>query len=368
MVFTSTILVSAMTKLPTAFTALDLSGFEFDKTIRYNSVNREMVDQACAVLQKNRIRIVVRSVQAALKEIYGIGGSSENICRFLEEWRKDNTQALKASKGEKNLVAEILNDDQTLDETEIPEEVHQLSKQLGIILYTFGHQKADTTISGDSEALLQAVRIKTLAEENDLLKSQLKDFPQFQMQLDFYKAEYERQRKELQEAYLSINKQQLADSETFRLQLETVQNERNDLVLKNNEFAKQLTELAEVQTREQERQGEIAKLNGALEAREREVIVMREQVQALQGESGQKLVIESQLTTSQEQVRQANETITKLQAQLQEKSTSELQVDVDIDGLNAEIRELMDERDLLKLRVEELESQVAKKSRKPVAA
>ena len=349
-----------MTKLPTTFTALDLSGFEFDKTIRYNSVNREMVDQACAVLQKNRIRIVVRSVQAALKEIYGIGGSSENICRFLEEWRKDNTQALKASKGEKNLVAEILNDDQTLDETEIPEEVHQLSKQLGIILYTFGHQKADTTISGD--------RIKTLAEENDLLKSQLKDFPQFQMQLDFYKAEYERQRKELQEAYLSINKQQLADSETFRLQLETVQNERNDLVLKNNEFAKQLTELAEVQTREQERQGEIAKLNGALEAREREVIVMREQVQALQGESGQKLVIESQLTTSQEQVRQANETITKLQAQLQEKSTSELQVDVDIDGLNAEIRELMDERDLLKLRVEELESQVAKKSRKPVAA
>ncbi|AFW96158.1 hypothetical protein ANA_C13496 [Anabaena sp. 90] len=349
-----------MTKLPTAFTALDLSGFEFDKTIRYNSVNREMVDQACAVLQKNRIRIVVRSVQAALKEIYGIGGSSENICRFLEEWRKDNTQALKASKGEKNLVAEILNDDQTLDETEIPEEVHQLSKQLGIILYTFGHQKADTTISGD--------RIKTLAEENDLLKSQLKDFPQFQMQLDFYKAEYERQRKELQEAYLSINKQQLADSETFRLQLETVQNERNDLVLKNNEFAKQLTELAEVQTREQERQGEIAKLNGALEAREREVIVMREQVQALQGEFGQKLVIESQLTTSQEQVRQANETITKLQAQLQEKSTSELQVDVDIDGLNAEIRELMDDRDLLKLRVEELESQVAKKSRKPVAA
>lgn len=360
MVSTSTILVSAMTKLPTTFTTLDLSGFEFDKTIRYNSVNREMVDQACAVLQKNRIRIVVRSVQAALKEIYGIGGSSENICRFLEEWRKDNTQALKASKGEKNLVAEILNDDQTLDETEIPEEVHQLSKQLGIILYTFGHQKADTTISGD--------RIKTLAEENDLLKSQLKDFPQFQMQLDFYKAEYERQRKELQEAYLSINKQQLADSETFRLQLETVQNERNDLVLKNNEFAKQLTELAEVQTREQERQGEIAKLNGALEAREREVIVMREQVQALQGESGQKLVIESQLTTSQEQVKQANETITKLQAQLQEKSTSELQVDVDIDGLNAEIRELMDERDLLKLRVEELESQVAKKSRKPVAA
>jgi hypothetical protein len=360
MVFTSTILVSAMTKLPTAFTALDLSGFEFDKTIRYNSVNREMVDQACAVLQKNRIRIVVRSVQAALKEIYGIGGSSENICRFLEEWRKDNTQALKASKGEKNLVAEILNDDQTLDETEIPEEVHQLSKQLGIILYTFGHQKADTTISGD--------RIKTLAEENDLLKSQLKDFPQFQMQLDFYKAEYERQRKELQEAYLSINKQQLADSETFRLQLETVQNERNDLVLKNNEFAKQLTELAEVQTREQERQGEIAKLNGALEAREREVIVMREQVQVLQGESGQKLVIESQLSSAQEQLKRANEIITKLQAQLQEKSTSELQVDVDIDGLNAEIRELMDERDLLKLRVEELESQVAKKSRKPVAA
>lgn len=349
-----------MTKLPTTFTALDLSGFEFDKTIRYNSVNREMVDQACAVLQKNRTRIVVRSVQAALKEIYGIGGSSENICRFLEEWRKDNTQALKASKGEKNLVAEILNDDQTLDETEIPEEVFQLSKQLGIILYTFGHQKADTTISGD--------RIKTLAEENDLLKSQLKDFPQFQMQLDFYKAEYERQRKELQEAYLSINKQQLADSETFRLQLETVQNERNDLVLKNNEFAKQLTELAEVQTREQERQGEIAKLNGALEAREREVIVMREQVQALQGESGQKLVIESQLTTSQEQVRQANETITKLQAQLQEKSTSELQVDIDVDVFNAEIRELTDERDLLKLRVEELESQLHKRSKKPVAA
>jgi chromosome segregation ATPase len=345
-------------KLPTTFANLDLSGFEIDRSIRYNSVNREMVDLACSVLLKNRIRIVVRSVQAALKEIYGIGGSSENICRFLEEWRKDNAQAIKAGKGEKNLVSEILEDDQTLDESEVPEEIFQLFKQIGLIAYTFAHQKADTSISGD--------RIKTLAEENDLLKNQLRDFPQLQMQLDFYKAEYERQRKELQEAYLSINKQQLADSETFRLQLETLQSERNDLFLKNNELAKQLTEIAQLESHGQEVQNEIAKLRGQLEAREREVMSMRGQMQNLQAESGQKSVVESQLATSQEQLKQANETIAKLQVQIQEKSKSELQVDVDVDALNAEITELTDERDLLRLRVEELESKIAKKTRKAV--
>ncbi|MEG3843854.1 hypothetical protein QT986_26905, partial [Microcoleus sp. herbarium14] len=71
-----------MTKLPTTFQTLDLTGFEFDRPQQYTGISREMVDTACAVLQKNRVGIAVRSVNAALKEIYGIGGSTDIICKL----------------------------------------------------------------------------------------------------------------------------------------------------------------------------------------------------------------------------------------------------------------------------------------------
>ncbi|MBD2499840.1 hypothetical protein [Anabaena azotica] len=338
-----------MPKLPTTFQSLDLTGFE-DKNQRHNAITREMVDVACSVLQKNRIGIVVRSVQAALKHIYGLGGSAETVCQLLKEWRSENLAALKSGKGEKDLITAIVeaSDDGLLDDSDIPEEYLQAQRQMAIAGYRLAYQKADTSVAGD--------RIQTLVNENDLLKTQLKDFPQLRMELEFYKAEAERQRIELREAYLNINKQQLADSETFRAQLEGLQNERNDLILKNNELGKQIAEMAEIQGKAVERDGEIAKLNGQLEAREREVMEMREQIQNLQTESGQKLVLESQLTTVQEQLKQANETITLLQVQLQEKSTSELQVDIDVDALVAE-------RDSLELKVKELESQVGKRNK-----
>ena len=67
-----------MAKLPTTFTSLDLTGFEIEKT-NYREVTGSMVETTCAVLQKNRVGIVVRSVQAGLKSIYGIGGSADKV-------------------------------------------------------------------------------------------------------------------------------------------------------------------------------------------------------------------------------------------------------------------------------------------------
>ncbi|RCJ20199.1 hypothetical protein A6S26_05610 [Nostoc sp. ATCC 43529] len=336
-----------MPKLPTTFTALDLTGFDIDKTQRHNAITREMLDVACNVLQKNRIGIVVRSVQAALKFIYGLGGSAETVCQLLKEWRSDNLAALKSGKGEKDLITAILDasDDGLLDESDIPEEYLQATRQMAIAGYRLAYQKADTSVSGD--------RIQTLVSENDLLKTQLKDFPQLQMELEFYKSETERQRSELREAYLNINKQQLANSETFRTQLESLQNQNNDLVLKNNELTKELEKLEELQDVEQERQGKISNLTSQLDARDREVFSLHSQIQKLQAEAGQKQVLESQLSTAKNQLQEVNETVTRLQTQLQEKSTSELQVDIDVDGLVAE-------RDSLKLYIEELESQAKK--------
>ncbi|MEG5056110.1 MULTISPECIES: hypothetical protein [unclassified Microcoleus] len=46
-----------MAKLPTTFTSLDFTGFEFDRSKQYSGINREMVDFACAVLQKNRVGV-----------------------------------------------------------------------------------------------------------------------------------------------------------------------------------------------------------------------------------------------------------------------------------------------------------------------
>jgi chromosome segregation ATPase len=348
-----------MPKLPTTFTTLDLTGFDIDKTIKYSSINRDMVDKACAVLQKNRVRIVVRSVQAALKEIYGLGGSSENICRLLDEWRRDNLTALKDSRGEKNLISAILDDSDLLDETEIPEEVQQLSRQIGVILYTFAHQKADTAISGD--------RIKELVSQNELLKNQVVNFPQMEMELGFYKQQYERSQLELKEAYINLNKQKLVESEGVTEQITALQNNNRDLGIRNSELTKKLAELADSQSQINQHQGEIAKLNGALEAREREVFTMREQIQVFQSESGQKLVLESQLSTALNQLKESNDLVVRLQGQLQEKSISEIQVDVDVEALNNEISELTDERDLLRLRIEELENQSNRKKR-PLAA
>jgi hypothetical protein len=204
-----------MTKLPTTFQTLDLTGFEFvgaswgvsHRAQHYTGINREIVDFACAVLQKNRVGVAVCSVNAALKEIYGVGGSTDIIWKLVKEWRTDNLSPHEQGKSEKDLATALLEaaDDGLLDENEIPEEFLTVSRQMAIATYRLAYQKADTSVSGD--------RMKQLAQQNEILEQQLQAFPKLEMELDFYKSEYNRQRDELREAYMNLNKQKLTDSE-----------------------------------------------------------------------------------------------------------------------------------------------------------
>ena len=309
-----------MGKLPTTVTSLDLTGFEIEKT-NYREVTSSMVETTCAVLQKNRVGIVVRSVHAGLKSIYGIGGSADKVCALLKEWRAENLSSLRQGKNDKDLVSAILeaSDDGLLEETDIPEEYLNVSRQMAIASYRLAFQKADTSISGE--------RLKQLASDNDLLTSQLKEFPQLKLELDFYKSEYERQRNELKEAYMNLNKQQLADSDNFRQQLDGLYQERNDLTVKLSEAEKRLLEVSDLETKERERSGEISRLNGQLEAREREISSLHSQTQSLQSQIGEKEVLESQLSTIQTQLKEANETIINLQSQDKLRTTVALEVD-----------------------------------------
>jgi ribosomal protein S13 len=228
-----------MPKLPTTFQTLDLTGFEFDRAQHYTGINREMVDFACAVLQKNRVGVVVRSVNAALKEIYGIGGSTDIICKLVREWRTENLSLMRQGKSEKDLASALLEaaDDGLLEENEIPEEFLTVSRQMAIATYRLAYQKADTSVSGD--------RMKQLAQQNEILQQQLQAYPKLEMELDFYKSEYNRQRDELKEAYMNLNKQQLADSEQFRHQLDSVQADRSELQAKLTVAERRLAEVAE---------------------------------------------------------------------------------------------------------------------------
>lgn len=321
-----------MGKLPTTFTSLDLTGFEIEKT-NYREVTSSMVETTCAVLQKNRVGIVVRSVHAGLKSIYGIGGSADKVCALLKEWRAENLSSLRQGKNDKDLVSAILeaSDDGLLEETDIPEEYLNVSRQMAIASYRLAFQKADTSISGE--------RLKQLASDNDLLTSQLKEFPQLKLELDFYKSEYERQRNELKEAYMNLNKQQLADSDNFRQQLDGLYQERNDLTVKLSEAEKRLLEVSDLETKERERSGEISRLNGQLEAREREISSLHSQTQSLQSQLGEKQVLESQLSAVQVQLNEANQTIVNLQSQ--QVITSTLEVDsLDFGAISDEVEEL----------------------------
>lgn len=220
-------------KLPTTFQELDLTGFDIE-TKQYNSITKSMVDIACAVLQKNQVGIVIRSVQSALKYIYGIGGSSDTVCDLLRQWRTEN---MDLKRNEKSLITAILEsvDDGVLDVSDIPGDYLTAMNQWAIAVYKLAYQNADSSISGD--------KLRYLVTENELLKQQLTDFPSLQLELNFHKGECERQRNELKEAYINLNKQQLADSEEVRTKLEGLYQERNDLIVKNNELGKKLAQL-----------------------------------------------------------------------------------------------------------------------------
>ncbi len=86
-----------------------------------------------------------------------------------------------------------------------------------------------------------------------------------------YKTECERQRLELREAYMNLNKQQLADSEEFRQQLlDSIQADRNELQAKLTVAEIRLAEVAEFEAAARDRLSE-SNLTGQIEAREREV-------------------------------------------------------------------------------------------------
>ena len=322
-----------MAKLPTTFTSLDLSGFDLDnhkkQNTGYTGISREMVDFACAVLQKNRVGIAVRSVSAALKEIYGIGGSTDIVCKLVREWRAENLSMLKEGKSEKDLATALLEaaDDGLLEESEIPEEYLTVSRQMAIATYRLAYQKADTSVSGD--------RMKSLATENEVMRQQLNDYPQNQLELGFYKAECERQRLELREAYMNLNKQQLADSEEFRQQLDSLQADRSELQAKLTVAERRLAEVAEFEAAARDRISEISKLNGQIDAREREVSSLHAQIQLLQTQIGEKQVLESQLEQVRGQLKEASSTITNLQSQ--QKVSGALQVDRVLDDSDDEL-------------------------------
>jgi myosin heavy subunit len=315
-------------KLPTTFKSLDLSGFDLEnekqKYIGYTGISREMLDIACAVLQKNNVGVVVRSVNAALKEIYGVGGSTDVICKLLKEWRSDNLSFLKEGKSEKDLATVLLEaaDDGLLEDSEIPEDFLAVARQMALATYRLAFQKADSSVSGD--------RMKQLAQQNEILQQQLQAFPKLEMELEFYKAQYNRQCNELKEAYINLNKQKLTDSEEFRQQLDSLQADRNELQAKLTVAERRLAEIAEFEAAARDRISEISKLNGQIEAREREVSTLHVQIQNLQSEMGQKQVLESQLEQLRGQLKEASTTITYLQTQ--QKVSGALQVDRPFDS------------------------------------
>jgi len=315
-------------KLPTTFKSLDLSGFDLEnekqKYIGYTGISREMLDIACAVLQKNNVGVVVRSVNAALKEIYGVGGSTDVICKLLKEWRSDNLSFLKEGKSEKDLATLLLEaaDDGLLEDSEIPEDFLAVARQMALATYRLAFQKADSSVSGD--------RMKQLAQQNEILQQQLQAFPKLEMELEFYKAQYNRQCNELKEAYINLNKQKLTDSEEFRQQLDSLQADRNELQAKLTVAERRLAEIAEFEAAARDRISEISNLNGQIEAREREVSTLHVQIQTLQSEMGQKQVLESQLEQLRGQLKEASTTITNLQTQ--QKVSGALQVDRPFDS------------------------------------
>jgi len=119
-------------KLPTTFQELDLTGFDIEIK-QYNSITKSMVDIACAVLKKNQVGIVIRSVQSALKYIYGIGGSSDTVCDLLRQWRIEN---MDLKRNEKSLITAILEsvDDGVLDVSDIPGDYLTAMNQWAIAL------------------------------------------------------------------------------------------------------------------------------------------------------------------------------------------------------------------------------------------
>jgi len=315
-----------MAKLPTTWTKLNLEGFKVSQDqVPSKGISRQMVDMACDILAANQIAIRNRTVQVALKEIYGIGGSATDVCNFLKEWRLENTAALKEGKNDKDLVSAILEsvDDGLVADEEIPEEFLTISKQMALATYRLAFQNADTAISGD--------RLRQLTVECDTLRQQLNDYPQTQLELGFYKTQYERQQAELKDAYMQLNQQKLADSHEFQQRLDSLTNQSHDL---QERLALALAKNKEFESAEHN----AATIAGELRTRENELTDLKQQLAQLHEQLGQKEASVKQLAETKQQLDTANQTITQLQSQ--SRQSNGLEVDVDVDALLSEKEDL----------------------------
>ncbi|MCU0547276.1 MAG: hypothetical protein MUE44_34815 [Oscillatoriaceae cyanobacterium Prado104] len=340
-----------MMKLPTTFTSLNLEGFDIDRSTN-GTVTESMVATACAVLQRNKIGIVVRSVRAALKEIYGFGGSNEALSKLVREWQQENLPLLKSkvTEGDLGKVLIEIADDGILAEAEIPGEFLRVADRMAVAIFRMAYQQADTAIAGD--------RMKTLAQENDAMRGQLKDFPQLQMEVNFYKSEYDRQKEELRNCYMNLDRQKLADSEEFRFQLEQARAERLELEINLSVAQKRIEELEQNETASYSQLAEFSQVRGHLDAREKEIFAMRSQLQALQSEIGEKQILSAQLAETRSQLAAANQTVVSLQAK--QKTVDSLEVDADVTGIMLENETLHGDLDKALQEIEDLKAQLAK--------
>jgi uncharacterized protein involved in exopolysaccharide biosynthesis len=174
---------------------------------------------------------------------------------------------------------------------------------------------------------------------------------------------------------MNLNKQQLADSEQFRSQLDLLQAERNELDAKLIVAEKRLAEFAVNEAASRDRMNDISRLNGQLEAREREISSLHSQAQTLQAAVGEKQVLEAQLEQVRSQLKDASITITNLQSQ--QKSTGSLEVDVDStsimlenETLHGDLTDAMKEIETLKAKLAEFEvsTSVSTKGKKKASA
>ena len=147
--------------------------------------------------------------------------------------------------------------------------------------------------------------------------------------IGFQLAHLQRHPHELREAYMNLNKQQLADSEEFRHQLDSVQADRSELQAKLTVAERRLAQVAEFEAAARDRLSEISKLNGQIEAREREVSTLHVQIQTLQSQIGEKQVLEAQLEQVRSQLKEAYTTIINLQSK--QKVSGALEVDREFD-------------------------------------
>ncbi|HLO84586.1 MAG TPA: hypothetical protein VK203_06170 [Nostocaceae cyanobacterium] len=308
---------------------LNLNGFDTEAAYKNFGANEETVDFACRVLLANKIPLEIGKVQAALKEIFGSGISNSRCCQLLKDWKRNNLKAIKNVKTGDGILEGL---EQTIathvpENLEIPEEFKLLSERFTRLLYSQAYSVADSSISGD--------RIAQLTKQLDEANEKLKGYPTLDYERGWYQREYERVNTELKDAYIKLNTQKLAESEDIRNKLNKFDDEKRELLTRNQELEEQVARLATHDQTERELNNQIARLQGTIEGLEKNKTQLEAQIKELKKVEGEKAVVENQVAELRQQLEQANQTVINLQTQ-QVKGSSILAVDVDTDALLAE--------------------------------